>query len=625
MSLRFNRIVIDGYRGRHFELVMPADEAYSVFEMDGNTGKTTTIELLRWCFSYRQSKAMCTFRHMWANPAHVLDWDVEGTQECSIQIFFEDQEGIQYRFERRVIGEHVRNETDQKCGGDLIDEIADTLEFGKGLDVIEGDDVHRFLSRKFKLDVSAEYLCFDGEKAREMMILATKVNELIERVRLRTTHQQIQSYLESLDNLEDLLISEVGRVDSDRSRKRTENLVNETRMNMLEQDETVEGLKDDLKTTEQMIEEQSTNVDLITEDIVNAKSKHATRKLELEREMKEKKQSVDGLRRTIYQDSATWTLPTIHDLVDSVKTTIREHGKLPEPYREDLIRSCLESTPPTCQICGREMHDGATIERVRQLGRQLAPHEVQTYLSAEALPCPEGVEPLNVRNDIRTLVERISRIDTEISSLDMAEEHEALHARRSEMKATLASLHDKLGETKAKLKYEKGILEMFKQEWEERKRKSDGYTRNKPLYDRIAVLRTILSETHSKMRKRTIDVIGRVISRAVSNILGERFSAVLDEDRGLLLGEDGVHGPEVGGYSGRLILSYLFAEAMSQVDPIIIDTPVGNVGTQRGSLAKHLKNNHSQVILLCLPTELVDFAEYFTDEVHKIRAEGGGN
>ena len=64
--------------------------------------------------------------------------------------------------------------------------------------------------------------------------------------------------------------------------------------------------------------------------------------------------------------------------------------------------------------------------------------------------------------------------------------------------------------------------------------------------------------------------------------------------------------------SGRLILSYCFAEAITLVDPIIVDTPSGNIGTHREKLAKHLVANHDQVIVLCLPTEIENFAPFIS-------------
>ena len=125
------------------------------------------------------------------------------------------------------------------------------------------------------------------------------------------------------------------------------------------------------------------------------------------------------------------------------------------------------------------------------------------------------------------------------------------------------------------------------------------------------------------MRSSVIKIIGEVISDGVASILGEKFSAKLTEDSGLLLGEDGVFSSEAGGMSGRLILSYCFAEAMTLIDPIIVDTPSGNIGGHREKLAQHLGANHNQVILLCLPTEVENFAPILNQEMVLITNDGG--
>ena len=75
----FKTIIIDGYRGRYFTLEIP--QGHAVFLMDSNTGKTTVIELLRWCLFYPKSKAEGKYQHMWHNNAHVLDNEIDGEQE----------------------------------------------------------------------------------------------------------------------------------------------------------------------------------------------------------------------------------------------------------------------------------------------------------------------------------------------------------------------------------------------------------------------------------------------------------------------------------------------------------------------------------------------------------------
>jgi hypothetical protein len=132
---------------------------------------------------------------------------------------------------------------------------------------------------------------------------------------------------------------------------------------------------------------------------------------------------------------------------------------------------------------------------------------------------------------------------------------------------------------------------------------------NKIILDNIDESLKIIQEAEEKIKQKAIEIISSVISEGVSSILGDRFTAKFSQTEGLMLGEDGFYGIEKGGYSGRLVLSYCFAEAMTLVGPIIVDTPAGNIGDARPKLAAHLVANHNQVILLCLPSELDNFAD----------------
>ena len=100
IKIRYERIVLKGFRGRNFTLEIPNAQQSAIFMMDGNTGKTTTIELLRWCFLFKESEAIGKFRHMWNNPAHILDNEKKGNQSCSISVYFIDNNKNHYKYER---------------------------------------------------------------------------------------------------------------------------------------------------------------------------------------------------------------------------------------------------------------------------------------------------------------------------------------------------------------------------------------------------------------------------------------------------------------------------------------------------------------------------------------------
>lgn len=618
MGIRFRSIGIDGYRGRNFRLDVPKGQSHAIFEMDGSTGKTTTIELLRWCFIYKESQAEGKFRHMWVDPAHVLDWDKKGKQECRISIDFEDDSGTLYSYERVTKGKHDRSKRKESLAGDIISSIEDSLEIDRGKRVIRGDDVQEFLNSEFRLGVSAEYLCFDGEKAREMMILATQVSKLIERVKERTTHQHLLAYLDALDDLEDRLLGKIGRVDSKRSISITNNSLDKKRKLKTESQKRLKHYQDQIDVYSGEIEKIKERIKDIRQAKIKALSTNATEKVNIENEIRSIRKDFEAARMNVYDNWWAWTRFGSLDELESVKERIREHGKLPEPYRKDLIDACLAGETPVCQICGRAIDKKETLERVRELGRQVASHRIQKFLTSSPVREDLSFDPKSKRKEILEHVEKLGVLDSRLELIQLSPADQELFSNLGYLEESKELLAEKLGKAKGSFDDEEAILEMAEKEFEVAKEKSEGYRINKPLYDEIEHLRTILRKTNEEIRSRTIDAISKVISKAVKNILGDTFSATLDEEEGLMLGEKDIYGPEVGGYSGRLILSYLFAEAMSQVDPIIIDTPVGNVGSHRAALAKHLVNNHPQVMLLCLPTELDDFAEYFSAEVEKI-------
>lgn len=613
VDIRFRSIKIDGYRGRHFMLEMPKKENHAVFVMENGTGKTTTIELLRWCFVYRESEAVGKFQHMWHTTAHVLDWLVEHEQECVIEIEFEDTAGRHYKFERRTVGTHDRSKATDELKGDKIKSIKDTLEIDRGKRIIRGDDVNNFMNREFKIGVSAPFFCFDGEKAREMIQMATsRVDELVELIRKRTTHVRLQSYIESLQLVQKkLFIESEGKLSDSHGNKI---------MKMLEDmDSMLAHVDNEISKTETRISVLKTELDrtkgeinTVEADAKAMESDSVRRRTELDMRRSEVKSQIDDARNEIYEKCQQWMSFSSIGLVNDILNLVRERGKLPEPYYNDLIAACLVS-PPTCQICGRPLDSPESLERVRRLERQIASHRVHIFLTTELASTESEMDLQEKRQEIRKNAKELSDIDKMIEAVSMTEEVKKVWGSREHLQKKYDKIKGELVKAEENLRY----LGLNRQNKivarSDVYRKSKTYEENKPLLERIEKLQNVLQDAHEKMRERTIVVIGDVISKAVSNIIGDSFKARLTPEDGLMLSEDGIFGQEVGGYAAQLVLSYLFAESMSQVGPIIIDTPAGNVSGYRASLASHLVSNHPQVILLCLPTELDDFAGFFSE------------
>ncbi len=622
-QIKYKSITVKGYRGRIFKLEVPSGVNHAVFVMHGNTGKTTIIELLRWCFTFKESEANGTFRHMWDNPAHLLDFLKEGVRQiCSIIIEFRDDEDNIYKFERKTIGRYEKAKAKERSKGDVIESIKDSLEINRGGEVIVGDNVNQFLNKKFKLSDSAEFAFFDGEKARNMMIIATTdVKQLIRIVEKRSTHNQLSDYFKKLKYLRERLLEEAQASLTDRAEK-TRQTKYKKRIEERNNFQTrIDETNLEIDALEVNIRHLQVEIALLHEGIVNLKSVEVRKKTQLEFDIKELKRNVNNSREIIFSKYNDLIKLQSYDFFNEVKGLLRERGGLPSPYREDLIKSCLEHKPPTCIVCGNDLNDEG-IKRVTELGKQVASNDTQIFLMEEYdEPNQDLYDFSDARKNILKYLDDLENKMQEMEDITLRPEELEIFHNHEKKRAELSRLTQLLGVRGAELKVEENRLIKIEEDIGIIEESIASLSKKKPVLEKINETERILKTAEKKMRDRTIEVIGNVISKAVNNILGENFSAELTEEHGLMLGEDGYTGSEVGGYSGRLILTYLFAEAMSQVSPIIIDSPVGNVGAERKALAKHLKKNHSQVILLCLPTELSEFAEFFDTDIIEINNE----
>lgn len=606
-NIHFSFMKVAGYRGRHFILKMNPLGQNTIFIMDGNTGKTTTIELLRWCFHYPESQATNRFTHMWVVPAHVLDDTKKGPQTCEITVQFtamdDDDNEHFYQFKRVTEGESDPN---NKPTSDKITKISDTLEIDHGKDAKRGDEVHEYLKRAFRFNECVDYFCFDGEKARDIMQLSSnseKIDDLILLVNQRATHPRIEEYKQRLNGLRNRVLEEAGAKVSSQAlainlgklKARISDLrAVEKERDQLKQDIAAHSLA--LKTFEDRYKE-------LQEKITTAKAEELVQRTRYEIQMQGKTNEVMEKRRLIYALGYQW-ICTDANAINWVKTHVKEKGKLPEPYRQDLIQNCLASG--CCEICGRSL-DKASKERIKGLERQVAPHEVHEFLSYDLKERQPAFDSEKERRDIKRLIEECNRLDNKMKSIKLSEEDAQLISEKEFVEQEINATNGKIINLQRDLKEREDWIKGLNEEVQKLQNQNTTLKEYKIILDKIDESINIVVAAGEKIRSKTIDIIGGVISEGVQSILGPKFSARLSSTEGLMLGEDGFYGRERGGYSGRLILSYCFAEAMTLVDPIIVDTPSGNIGSQRANLAQHLVENHRQIILMCLPTEIADF------------------
>lgn len=614
-DLHFSLIKISGYRGRNFELKMRPRGQHTVIIMDGNTGKTTTIELLRWCFGFSQSEAVNKFNHMWNHPAHVLDDTKKGHQTCEITTQFSAMDDTNhehfFQFKRVTEGEFDHKHASAEIG-DKITKIRDTLEIDRGSKVLTGDEVFDYMAHEFRFDECAEYFCFDGEKAREVMQLASdsgKIEILLELINQRTTHPKLEEYKEKLDSLREWVLSEARAKITDKALQISMGKFRGKIRELRETEKYLTEKERDINVVSLALKRLKGQRQQLQDRITSARAQNLIERNKYENKQKNFANKVHEKRGLIFEDSLKWVtnglFADVTVAVNQIKTQIKEKGKLPEPYRRDLIKNCIESG--TCEICGRAL-DEESEKRIKRLERLVAPHGVQVFLSSDFSIPTIAFESKTEYNTIKELIKEHRDLDVKIRSIKLSERDAQLVTERDSWDNQIHDLTTKLARLKTDAADLKEIKGELGKKIKDLKEKNIALRENKIILDKIDVSLKVIDNTTEKIKFRATEILSKVISEGISSILGPNFSAKLSQTDGLVLGEDGFYGKEKGGYSGRLILSYCFAEAMTLVEPIIVDTPVGNIGSQRESLAAHLIANHKQVILLCLPTEISNFA-----------------
>jgi DNA repair exonuclease SbcCD ATPase subunit len=626
----FESIKVQGYRGRNFTLKMHQNGDHSVFLMDNNTGKTTLIDLIRWCFKYSQNDASGNFSHMWDEYTHVLDFKIKGPQECKIDINFKSN-GTKYRFTRVTKGEHIlrtkttNGKTVAIVGTDKIYEIQDSLDIDNGKDHKEGEAVFRFLNLKFKLSQSVEFFCFDGEKAEKIMKSSSNkrtISDLIQSVNQRASHPQVIEYKQNLEALKDNVYRTAKRTGggkaSDTALERRITNIETWSLQRDEKRKELDGLNDNKHIYEGRITELKEKIDFLNKAITSAKSKSLIEHNRLEILIKEAKKDIEDKRSELYKNMSIWISSNIGNNFVLIKNNIKETGKLPEPYRNELIKSCLHSTPPTCQICGRKL-DNVSSDYVKQLEKSMASEKAHSFLIDEFTQRNLNFDISQKRIEIKEFIQNISTLNHEIKNLALSEEDKLLIQEREDCSKQLEDSNILLGNEIGEISAAEQIIKELNEKIADEQKNIETLTKYLIILERIDQTYRTLDDAQHRMEEVTISIIGNVISDSITSMLGEEYTSILDKDDGLMLAQDSVAGKDIGGYASRMILSYCFAEAMSTIGSIIVDTPSGNIGEKyRLTLAKHLGANHNQVILLCHKGEISNFANQLSKKVTTI-------
>jgi len=618
-DVHFHEISIKGFRGRNFNLKMNPRGQHTVFIMDGNTGKTTTIELLRWCFRFKETDAVNKFEHMWEVPAHIFDDTKKGHQICTIEIIFsafDNNNEHLFKFQRTAEGEYDPNYSKI---GDKVKSIHDFLEVDKGKEVYSHDSAFEYLDKNFRFKDCHEYFCFDGEKAREIMQITgnpEKIIRLMESIESRTKHlplQIIRTHLETLrQEIHELARSRI----TDRAIQKncTELEKKENEIKLAEKE--ISKIDLEIRANVQAISNLNEELNQKNKKIIEEKVKNLITKNNFENKQKQIAVDINNKRYQIYKNYKNLFWSENLDITNKIKSEIKERGRLPEPYRENLIQDCIRERK--CQICNRPLDENA-INSIKNLERQIAPHSVQIFLE-KPFSIPQNEMDLDaIRDEIENLINEYNDLEIKINSLNLSDEEIQKISELDKIKEQISEFESNAVKFSRDKEDLEELVRTLKKEKSELEKKIGILQENKYILDAIDRAMEILDQTEEQIKNTAIEIIGQAISSGISSILGPTFSARLSQKDGLLLGENNVYTTGKGGYSGRLILAYCFAEAMTLIDPIIIDTPVGNIGSHRKALANHLMKNHKQIILFCLPTEINDFGNIISQNPIEIK------
>jgi hypothetical protein len=447
------------------------------------------------------------------------------------------------------------------------------------------------------------------------------IDNLLTFVNQRATHPRIEEYKQRLNGLKNRILDEAKTSVSDKAQEILLGKLRNTLDDLRALEKRRESIKIEIAGNSLALKNLQDRSIELQNKITQAKADEIVQKLQFEMNLKAKTKEIDSKRANIYLVASQW-LYSDSSLINELKVQVRERGDLPEPYRKNLISSCLKAN--RCEICGRILDD-ASKKHILGLQEVVAQSDVHTFLTSSLAEHVSTLDSEKERREIKSLIDDCKRIENQIKNVKLSDEDNRLFAERDLVENQLKELYTKDANLHAQLTENTTWITETKREVDELQNRNKSLTANKLIIDKIDEAISKVEAVGEAIKAKTIDIISSVISENVSYILGPQYSARLSVKSGLMLGEEGFYGRERGGYSARLILAYCFAEAMTLIDPIIVDTPSGNVGTHREKLAKHLVANHKQIILLCLPTEIADFGPYISSETIKIVNDEGEN
>ena len=643
-SIRIKKINVQGFRGRTFELIC-YDDDHTIFVMDNNTGKTTTLALLQWCFGYNTTEATTKFYHHTDQDRRVLDYNyLDVNHKVKIEVTFTgtnlNNETHKYLFTRTANGittidappnELIEIKKKIKQLENLKDDelkekrkeiqfrvreqnviIHDSLNIDDGKIVKENNEVHDYLAQTEGFSLNRDYdVCFfDAEQVQSFSRESTKqLDKLRTKLSEKIQTYYTQSCFKKVNLIKNLIQKEAG---GRKNISRTSSTL----------EKKLQTLNDEINTLNTQIIAATPKVTLMKEkkqrlegekkqlwqDLTTLDNEHSTNLKHAKETIENNINNVINSRNSIAAKINNWrTIPS--EYFTTLINDLNEKSNLPEHIRDSLIDQCLNSNPPTCQVCKQPLDETAKTN-IKKLQASLAKDSVYNFLS-QKFPYDNQTNIDTEKESITSSISSFKNAKTkETSNIDNKKQQ--LNTQLEDVEKERTGLENEIETLSSDINTKKQILQAKKDDKTKKFSSVEELKKWIPLQEQIDKIEQLLAEGQEHTGKLALELINEILAFAVPDAtLGEQQATLTN--RGLESKNLTPKGTVVSagvGVATEQITGYILTEALNDTKVAVIDSPAGAIGKRyRKSFAKHLRDQNQQVIAFCTDAELDDFAK----------------
>ena len=617
--MRINSIHIKNFRQyEEVHLDFPNYNTNDIHVIVGRNGvgKTTLLNAINWCLYGDEPHAFSEDKND-SLPLYNINVfnNNDANLEVSVKIeVYNEEEGTTITFERIQYFNKGK-------GNKPLYNVSEKDEKGQTT-FIDPDHTVIYTNHFVKKDFR-QFFFFDGEqldtyfKLDNIKNIESNILDVSQISLLNKTNRHLQEVQRSYDKKANK---------NNPKLEVTDNLIQKTK-------EQLEYLKNEIKYTEQIINENETEKEHIITQIINKPDVSLLEKEreELQQKIESKSEKIDKQEYSIYENNLK-ILPSLYLYnhiveLDSLITDKIDKNELPPLINEDLIKKTINNKK--CEICGQTLaEDVISILKDTIDEYTLSSTESKKLLKLQPLLIKnkeqiENYSKFNIeakkalkeyKNNLDELQDKLDEIDKQYEENNM-EEIKQLHKDRKTLENTLKENRDKLSQlTAQQINLDKNLKEKQKQRENDLKKDKE----NKILSEKIK-----LCEKSINAIKKTIDEIKIITKNDVEEYTSKHFfnliwkketydKVLIDDNYNIKLYRTGTEINALGSASAaeRELLALSYTLGIHHVSgfnsPLLIDTPLARVSDDhRINFAKTLieVSKNKQIILLFTPDE----------------------